>query len=450
MKTQAAVAAALIAWTSAGLSQTTAPAERPSPEQEVPPPSAPVSPTPGIVPGPAPARRPVLRSEPGPVEPHVVGSMLLYPEIVVTGMVDDNVYSTQTDEIRDEALIFSPALWVQSNWQRHFLGLHASADATRYDTQHSEDTNDYRVSGEGRYDISAQTNVYGGARVAREHEDRESPDARNGIEPTKYKAARGYVGAFHQFGALSARAALNVLSLDFDDVPFVMGSGSTAIINNDDRDRTQTTGGLRVGYEVTQRVVPFVQFSAEQRRYKSGVDDLGLHRDSHGRRFIVGLRTFAPGMFKLEAFAGRMQQKYDDDRLADVHEPTLGGTFVWNLGERTTLSGSADRTIEETTVFAGGTTVVSASSYVNTYGQLDLHHRFTARFLVYAFGSLSRADYQGIERVDDYSGTGVGGVYRVAQNFYVDVTYQHRKLNSQVPTEDFRRNQVFARLAFPL
>ena len=446
MKTQAAVAAALIAWSGAGFSQTTP--SRPSPEEQVPPPAAPVSPTPGMVPGPAPARRPVVRPEPGPAEPHLVGDMLVYPEFVVTGMVDDNVYSTQTNEIRDEAIILSPAVWLQSNWERHFLGLHASLDAARYDTQHTEDTTDYRVSGEGRYDISGQTNVYGGARFAREHEDRESPDARNGVEPTKYKAARAYAGAFHQFGALSARAALNVLALDFNDVPFITSSGSTAIINNDDRDRTQTTAGLRVGYELTQRVVPFVQFSAEQRRYKSDVDDLGVHRDSHGRRFIAGVRTFSPGAFKLEAFAGRMQQKYDDDRLADVYEPTFGGTLVWNLGDRTTLSGSADRTIEETTVFIGGTNVLPASSYVNTYGQLDLHHRFTPSFLMYAFGSLSRADYQGIDRVDDYTGAGLGGVYRAARSFYVDLTYQHRKLNSSIPTEDFRRNQVFARLAF--
>ena len=446
---QIALAAALVAWSAAAFPQTAI--TRPSAEEQVPPPAAPEpAPPDNIVPGPAPARRPVVRAEPGPVEPHRIGSLLAYPEIVLTGMADDNVYSTQTDEIRDEALILSPALWLQSNWQRHFLALNASADIARYDTQHTEDTNDYRVSGEGRYDITSDSNVYGGARFAREHEDRESPDSRNGLEPTKYKAARAYAGAFHQAGRLMLRGALNVLSLDFNDVPFVMGSGAIGIINNDDRDRTQTSGGVRVGYELTERVVPFVQASADHRRYKSSVDDLGVHRDSHGQRLIAGVRTFSPGIFKLEAFAGRMQQNYDDAQLADVHQPTYGGSFVWNLGERTTLSGSMDRTVEETTVFAPGTPVVPASSYVNTYGQLDVHHRFTPRFLMYGFGSLSRAAYQGIERNDDYLGAGFGGVYRVAQHMYIDLTYQHRKLNSSDPTEDFRRNMVFARLAFPL
>jgi hypothetical protein len=32
---------------------------------------------------------------------------------------------------------------------------------------------------------------------------------------------------------------------------------------------------------------------------------------------------------------------------------------------------------------------------------------------------------------------------------FVDLSYQYRKLNSTVPTEDFRRDQVFLRLAFP-
>lgn len=447
MKTRTRLALAVaLALTSAGALSQTAPSE---PLEQSPGPQ----PAPGVegstVPGPAPARRPVAAPGPGPVEPFQAGPFLVYPEVVLTGMYDNNVFSTQNNTIADTAVILSPALWVQSNWQRHFFGLHVSADATRYRDETAENTEDYRLSAEGRYDFGTDANIYGGARIAREHEDRESPDSRNGTEPTIFKATRAYAGAFRQFGRLSVRAAANAVTLDFNDVPFVTGSGVVNIINNDDRDRDQIGAGVRVGYELTPRVVPFVQLSTDKRHYKRGADDLGYQRSSDGTRGVVGVRTFSPGVFKLEAFAGSMSQDYDDARLNDVGEPTLGMNLVWNATERTTVSVFMDRTIEETTVSIAGTVPQPASAYVNTYVQANLNYAFTPRFSTYVFGSASNADYEGIFREDDYYTAGIGWVYRVAKSFFVDVTLQKRKLQSSVPSEDFHRSQAFLRLAFP-
>jgi hypothetical protein len=399
--------------------------------------------------GPAPSRRTVQRAAPAPVEPFKLGSFLLYPELVVTGMYDDNVYSTQSGKIHDSAMIVTPSLWAQSAWTRHYAAFHASADFTRYRDRTEESSEDYRFGGEGRYDVSQATNFYGGLRFAQEHEDRESPDSRNGIEPTLYKVSRGYGGAYWELGNWSLRLGGNVLKLDFNDVPFVSGSGATNIINNDDRDRTQYAAGLRVGYEIRPRLIAFGQLSADRRRYDSSADDLGFERDSNGVRAVLGLRAYAPGSYKLEAFVGGMRQNYNDARLADVSKPSVGANLVWNFGPKTTLAFIGDRTIEETTVSVAGTPTVAASSYLNSYGQANLNHSFTDRFSMYVFGSLSRADYQGIDRVDDYTGAGLGAVYRVARSFYIDLTYQARRLDSSIPSEDFSRNQVFLRLAFP-
>lgn len=447
MKTKTLFAAALIVCSSAALAQQVPPVESPPAATQAAPGT---EPPPDIVTGPGPGRRPRPVTAPGPVVPFQLGSFLVYPEVVVTELSDDNVFSTHSDRVRDDALILTPSVWVQSNWRRHYLAFNASGDFTRYDTQTTESTDDYRASGEGRFDFSADANVYGGLRVAREHEDRESPEGRNGLEPTRYKLARLYAGAFRKFGRLYLRAGVNALKLDFNDVPFLTGSGVIAIINNDDRDRTQAGAGLRVGYQLTPRLLPFVQFSNDNRRYVSSVDDLGFDRDSNGKRLIAGLRTFSPGVYKLEVFAGLMRQDYEDPRLADVSKPSFGGNLVWETREGATVSASVDRTIEETTVFVGGTPIFPASSYVNTYGQVDVRRFFTPRFLAYVFGSASRADYQGIRRVDDYVTTGFGMLYRWSKWCYVDATYQYRKLYSEVPSEDFRRNQIFVRLAFPL
>ena len=405
-----------------------------------------------VTPGPAPGRRAVEPREPlGAVQPYQVGSFLLYPEVVATRMYDDNVFSTQSGTLSDSAWIVSPRIWAQSNWARHFVAFSASADFSRYNRYTTENSDDYRVSGEGRYDISTEANVYGGLKFAREHEDRESPDFRNGIYPTQYTAQRGYAGAFRQLGRWSLRAGANVLRLNFSSVPFVNGEGGTEIINNSDRDRTQTGAGIRVGYELTRQVEGFVQLAADTRRYWYRPDDLGFDRDSNGVRADVGVRAFSPGVYKVEAYVGHMRQNYSDPALADVSVPGFGGNLVWQATKSSTLSFYLDRTIEETTVFSGTVpNVVPASSYLNTYGQLTLDHRFTARTSAYAFGSQSRVDYRGLERIDDYYGAGIGVVHRLAKSVFLDASYQHRRLDSAVPTEDFRRNLVFLRLSFPL
>jgi hypothetical protein len=405
---------------------------------------------PGTVPGPAPSRRAVPRADPQPLEPYRWGAFLVYPELVFTGLSDDNIYSSSGDGVNDHALIVSPAVWVVSNWERHLVRMHVSADFARYLDQRTEDTDDYRASIESRHDVSADANVYGGMRVAREHEDRESPEVRNGIEPTRYLASRAYAGLFQQFGRASLRLGLNSVDLDFDDVPFVRGDGSIGIINNDDRDRVQWGVGARVGYELAPRLVLFTQLSVDNRRYESATDDLGYARSSDGTRALVGVRTYVPERLKLEFFAGHMRQDYDDARLADVSNATAGGNLVLRMTEDTTASLFADRTVEETTVFAAGTPVQPASAYLNSYLQANVEHRFTPVFSVYAFGSLSRVDYVGIDRVDDYKSGGAGFVYRLSRRVYVDATYQHRKLDSALPAENFKRNQVFARLAVPL
>ena len=113
---------------------------------------------------------------------------------------------------------------------------------------------------------------------------------------------------------------------------FVTGSGAINIINNDDRDRWQYTGGVRLGYEVSPRIEPYLQLAVDNRRYDATLDDLGYQRDSNGRRYLVGIRWNIPRKVKLDAFAGRLKQDYADARFNDVSAPLAGAALVWAVG----------------------------------------------------------------------------------------------------------------------
>ncbi|RPJ46261.1 MAG: hypothetical protein EHM16_10045 [Betaproteobacteria bacterium] len=403
-------------------------------------------------PGAAPGRT-LKPAESTPVsgQPFRVGSFVVLPEIDVTYLYDDNVFYTNATTVSDHASIVSPAIWVQSNWAQHALNFYAASDVTRYNNYSSENTEDYRLSAEGRYDFSANSNVYGGARVSKDHEDRESPDANNGLTPTTYRQYRYYGGVFNQIDRWSVRVAGTAQRLDYRDVNFLTGSGVINIINNDDRDRWQYTGGARVGYEVSPQLEPYAQIAFDNRRYKHQPDDLGYYRDSDGERYLVGVKWNMPKTLKLDAFAGYARQDYDDPRLVDVSSPVAGAALLWSIAPRTTVSAYLDRTVEETTVSqtVGPGVVVVSSSYLNTYLSLGINHRLNDAWSVRAGGSFSRVDYQGLDREDDYYGANIGVAYRINRNLILDVDLSNRELQSSIPTEDFRKRVVFVRLAIP-
>lgn len=411
--------------------------------------------------GPAPSRtvRPSVPTQATATgKPFEVGSFLLYPELVANWMYDSNVFYTN-QAIGDHAMIYSPAVWLQSNWSRHALNFYASSDITRYSNYTSEDTTDWRVAVEGRHDINPDTNVYGGYRRGKEHQDRESPDFRNGIGPTTYMQDRAYGGFFRQFDRFSVRIAGTWQHLDYDDMPFLRGSGGPGIINNDDRDRDQYTGGVRVGYEMSPRLEPYVLVAVDNRRYDNRPDDAGFYRNSDGQRYIGGVRWNVPKTLKVDVFGGYMKQDYDDPALKDVSTPTFGGSLLWAATSKLRISAQMDRTIEETTlgqqVSPGPPPVnISASSYTNTYTSVGGNYRLTDKFVLQGHMSYSEAKYNvtdaRLDRTDDYYGAGAGVVYRVARDFYIDVNYGYRNLHSSAAGENFIKRQTYVGLAFPL
>lgn len=385
------------------------------------------------------------------VQPHAVGSFYLYPQLEAGVMYDDNVFYSNSDEKRDWALVVSPMLWIQSQWAQHALNFYASADFTRYQDFDSEDSDDYRGGLEGRRDLGDSANLYGGIYAAKEHEDRESPEDLNGITPTDYRQYRYYAGFFKQFNQVSLRIAGTAMQLDFDDVDFRNNSGVISVINNDDRDRWQYTGGIKLGYLLAPGQEAYIQVAADNRRYKSSVDDLGVERDSDGQRVLLGFRWIVPTKFKLDGYVGYMRQDYQDSRSATIDEPTLGLAMSWQAKDRGKYFVVIDRTIEETTVtrtVAPGQTLF-APGYTNTYITAGMQQPISEKVVFKLSGTFSRAEFEGLDRRDDYRSISAGLSYFLMPNVILDLDVTHRNLNSSISTEDFDKNMAMIKVVIP-
>ena len=369
-----------------------------------------------------------------------LGSFRIHPGLLVTGYYDDNLYVTQTNRVDDEVAVVSPSLLIHSDWDKHYLNLDAGADIARYVNHSTEDHEHYHVSSEGRFDFSSTANAFGGIRYFHDTEDRESPDAVFGATPTQYDDIGAYGGVFRQFNRIAVRLGGTFQQLSFDNVQSLLtGVGTLGTINNHDRNRELYTGGANVSYFVAPGRVVYVQAAGDFRRYADAVDDFGFNRNSDGYRLLVGTNLSWGGLVDADLYVGYMRQNYDDPSFKDLGAPAFGATIDWYVNRATTVSLYADRTIEETTAFA-------SSGYLNSVGGVQIQHEFTRKLSGTVRAAYTASEFQDIDRTDYFIFVGASLHYILTRYVYLQGDYQHRTLDTNIPTQDFDRNQYFVRL----
>jgi opacity protein-like surface antigen len=375
-----------------------------------------------------------------------VGSFVVKPEISVSQMYDDNIYDSRSRETEDWITIISPTLAVQSDWVKHSLKIWAGEDADIYRSNSEQNVEDYWLEAEGRYDISDKTNVYAGAGASRNHEDRgtlEDPvRSRLAAEPTRYTETKGHLGAFHQFDDISVRLGTTYEHLEYSDVPSLLGPK----IDMNDRDRKLYAVGGRVSLKLSPKYEAFVQASTDRRRY----DLSGVGRDSDGYRVAAGMGFDFGGNNKVEAYIGHLMQDYDNSALADVSKPYFGAEANFAVGPSTYLKAFLDREL-------GETTVLRASSYLDTTLGAKVEHDVSQDFSLNGRLAFTRSEYQGLDQNENYLDAGFGAKYYVSRDWYVAGDYRVQLRESSVETSvvngsqypyDFAKNQIYVSVGY--
>ncbi|MEJ2347122.1 MAG: outer membrane beta-barrel protein, partial [Gammaproteobacteria bacterium] len=363
------------------------------------------------------------------------GSFLVYPQVVLSALYDDNIYATRSNEKSDNIGILTPSIRLKSDWNRHKLDFNAGAELSRYVRYPDENTSDYWANADGRYDISGKSNVFGGVGYSREHEDRTSPDAVNGTEPTRYNVGSAYGGAYHNFGRAALRFGGTYEKLDFKDVPSLLGG----VINNQDRNRTQTGVGARLSYNLQQGTDVYLQAATNRRRYDNTPDDNGFDRNSNGYSIAVGAKRALGETAQIDGYVGYLRQNYDDPQFTDVTTPDFQARLRWNPTSKTKVTAYLNRSIEETTLN-------NASGYVYTRGSVRAEHALRPDLSVHVLAFAGRADYNGLERTDDIYVSGVGAKYRLTRRWFLETDYRWINRDSTDLASNYHKNQIFLRL----
>lgn len=356
------------------------------------------------------------------------GEFLVLPRLGVTAAYDDNVLATNDDEKSTLHTILRPDIQIRSGWGRHALNLTANGEVGRNATYSSEDYEDWEGALDGRFDASHALQIHGGVGGGHDHVERTAPDEENGLHPTEFDHADAFGRYSHTLGRFSLQLDTAAKRLDYGDVIGVR-NGVSAVINQDDRDRTEYRFGARGGYEVWQGYETFLRVSGNRRDYDDLQDFINVDRSSDGYEATAGVTLDVGGLVVGDLQAGYMSQDYSAP-FPDIQSPLFGTSLHWNPSGLTTLNLSVQRLINE---------AVSAtySGYTSTSMSLGVDHELRRNLLLNANFDYITDEYAGVgsaSRDDATYQLQLGPTWLAGRHIHLSAHYRYLRRESDGST----------------
>lgn len=363
-----------------------------------------------------------------------LGGFFLLPDLSVQESYNSNIFATPSNEKSDFITSIEPTIDLRSNWNNHALNFHADSRVVRYWDHDDENFTDYTLSADGKVDVLRDFRFLGGAGYQVRHEPRFSPDNQGGVEPTEYNVTGGNLAMEKEFNRLQFRLDGKAERYRYENVRNAAG----VVLDQSGRDRDQYETGLRAGYEIGPLRQVYLLGNYNTREYEKLTG--GFNRDSDGYLLGIGAQYDLTGIVFLDAYAGYRQQKYSDSRLGDMSGWASGMKLTWNVTRLTTLTGTLDRDIEETTL-------ANSPGYFSTRGEVRADHELLRNLILTASLGYQNDSFEGITRDDDYYLAGLGAKYLINRNFSLSGGYSYRTRESNIPGSDFDENVLMLRLS---
>ena len=288
------------------------------------------------------------------------GSFVLKPTLGQTY----NFESNKTGSSKENRSYLETGLkgTLTSDWSRHQLTVTGEGTWQRNvsGTGETEPTADIEAA--LRLDLSEQTTATLKAGYHFEREDSTDPNAitnasvQSGIDQYTLGA-----GIERDFGILRGSAKIDFDRYVYGDAELNNG-GSLSL---KDRNRNAGAVTVRVGYELSPALIPFIEASAGKSIYDLRRDTLGFERsyNSYGGR--AGVEADLGEKLNGEIALGYQTYRFDDNRLDDLRGFTVDGTINWSPQRGTDVAYGISTGLEpSTTAGESGAMVYTLSSRV--------------------------------------------------------------------------------------
>ncbi len=364
------------------------------------------------------------------------GSFLIYPSLTVSGQYNSNAFTTKDNEESDVALITSPQIEVNSNWNRHALNFAVGATGAANKEYSENDYLDAFAETVGRLDVRRDDILTGKLRFDRSHDDRDNADNDTGTD-NRGNLVRYYSGLVdgqyrHNFARFFTVLGAGIKRLEYENI------GDRQY---DRRNRTEYGGRARLGYQLSPRIGPFVQGNVSYRAYddEQNINGEFDKRNNTGYRASVGTTVDITSILFGEMSFGYEARNYETSQLQDSSGFGANGALTWNVTPLTTVILDASSGADETTVtFEGDTAEADLQNQVG----LDVTHELLRNLLLNANARYTRDDYQGTSRTDNTYDLGGGVTYLINRNLSVNATYRFTTRDSDNSGAEYDQNLV--------
>ena len=364
-----------------------------------------------------------------------MGGFLLYPTLDVSGEYNDNVFAVNTGAQSDFSYHVRPEVDLESTWTHYLVSLKAEYDLHRYDVFSQENTNDYFVSGETKFDLGSDSQLDAMSQYAQLSELPGNTNVTtNAATPVTYLEWDNKADFKHVFNRLQVDLGGTYTTLRFSNVAAV-GGGTLLEI---DRNRDVTSGYADLGFQFSPGYQLFARGTWNERDYELASSDF---RNSTGYEAVAGVRTQITHLIDGQAYVGYLSQDYSG--FSQVSGLDYGLQLNWSVTPLTTIVADVTRSIEETDE-------AGASSYFATIASLGVTHSLTRTITLNANFSYQKNDYQGIVRNEDIYGATVGADYELTPHFHLAADYKYTTRESDIAGTSYDQNLVEARVRLAL
>ncbi|HEY1506266.1 MAG TPA: outer membrane beta-barrel protein [Stellaceae bacterium] len=361
-----------------------------------------------------------------------LGSFTIHPSLAAAGVYDSNIFATSGGAQSDFYADLTPSISINSDWNRHAVAASVSEESKLYASHTTENVNNVNANAGGRYDIENQVYLVGAGAYTLTHEDRSSPDAALGRNPTEYKQTVGYLGFVHEPGRLGFRVDGTLTSYDYNNA---VNGVTGATIDQQFRDRIEYVIAPRISYEIIPGYRAFLRFVGNDRVYNAVDPNLNVKRNSHGWEVDAGTAVEITRLITGEIYGGYLEQDYDSPVWKSPQSFAFGGNLIWNITPLWSIKGSASQSVAETDI-------APASSSTESNVAVVVEHELLRNVILTGNAGYIHDSYNGIIRTDDTFLIGAGAKYLLNRNLRLsaNLTYSSRSSTSTATTNaDFDR-----------
>jgi len=366
-----------------------------------------------------------------------LGSFVLRPEAEGALTYDDNIYAGPVLSIEDVFLLTRVDLDLQSNFARHGVNAQAYIDRETYFDRTSEDALQYGLSGNGFYDLGADTRLSAAAGYDRLAESRSSLDsARLAPERILYNTLYANAGLAHNFGPLETELSGRLRKYHYE--PTMVGGIS---VSQDTRDFKVAEGALDLTYGL-HRLTRFVAHAAYERRlYDIRIGSPDFHpatetdRSAKGFRLEAGVERDVTELIQATLRVGYLQYEYDDPRISGINAFSYYASVVWNVTPLSTIVLSAESRLDET---------VSPRSAGNLRDEFRIggRHELLRNLILLADMRYAYNRQVNTTIKSNEFEVGIGAHYYVGRIGRIEFAANHSQRTSPDPAIEFERNTV--------